>query len=128
MELRSGFVTFGSTQEDLAELIRTSADQLSTTWTLSEEAQDGDLVVFYFTVPVTAFLACGRVIRRSKEKWGDHKKPMAEIGMIRLLPEPVTLRRAKERLGLPWLKTPQGFAKRRHENVALLAVLGGASI
>jgi hypothetical protein len=126
MEQRSGFVSFGSTQDHLADLIRASAEQRNTTWTVAEGAQDGDLVVFYFTIPVAAFLACGRVIRRSKETWGRDKKPMADVGMIRLFPEPVTLRRAKERLALPWLRTPQGFGTRRQENVALLLALGGA--
>ena len=110
----------------MAELIRASADQRSTPWTVAEGAQEGDLVIFYFTIPVAAFLACGRVIRRSDKTWGKDKKPMAEVGMIRLFPEPVMLKRARERLGLAWLKTPQGFAKRRQENVALLLALGGA--
>jgi hypothetical protein len=126
MEQRSGFVSFGSTQAHLEELIRVSADQSTATWTAAEGANDGDLVVFYFTIPVGAFLAYGRILRRSQETWGADKKPMAEVGMIRLLPEPVTLKRAKERLQLPWLKAPQGFAKRRQENVALLLALGGA--
>ena len=65
MDQRSGSVSFGSTQEHLAELIRASANQGSATWTVAEGAQDGDLVVFYFTIPVAAFLAHGRVIRRS---------------------------------------------------------------
>ena len=125
---RSGYVSFGSTQEHLSELIRASAEQSTTTWTVAEEAQEGDLVVFYFTIPISAFLACGRVLRRSEDTWGEDDKPMAEVGILRLFPEPVTLQRAKKRLGLRWLRAPQGFAKKRHENVALLLALGGVSV
>jgi hypothetical protein len=126
MEQRSGFISFGSKPEHLTALIKASAEQDIVTWTVAEDAEPGDLVVFYFTIPVAAFLACGRVIRRSSETW--KKKPMAEIGMIRLFPEPVTLSRARERLAFPWLKTPQGFATRRQEDVALLLILGGAHV
>lgn len=44
----------------------------------------------------------------------------------RLLPEPVSLSRAKNQLALPWLKAGQGFAKRRQEDVHLILALGGA--
>lgn len=122
---RSGFVSFGSTPDHLSGLICHSAQQETTVWTVAEVAQPGDLVVFYFTKRVGAFLACGRVIRRSKETYSEDRKPMAEVGKIRLFPEPVTLQRARERLALRWLQTPQGFALGRKEDVALLVYLGG---
>jgi hypothetical protein len=64
------------------------------------------------------------VIRRSEKKWDG--KPMAEVGMVRLFPEPVSLKSAKERLALPWLKTPSGFGLRAHEGVDLILALGRA--
>lgn len=125
MEERSGFVSFGSTQGHLSGLICLSAEQDTGNWTVAQGAQAGDLVVFYFTKPVAAFLACGRVIRRSDLTYGKDRKPTAEVGMIRLFPEPVTLQRAKDRLALRWLKAPQGFGMGRKENVILLLSLGG---
>jgi hypothetical protein len=125
MEERSGFICFGSTKEHLSGLICMAAEQKTGTWTVAESAQPGDLVVFYFTKPVAAFLACGRVIHRSQMTYGRNHKPMAEVGMIRMFPEPVTLQRAKDRLALGWLRTPQGFALGPKENVTLLFPLAG---
>jgi hypothetical protein len=125
MEENNGFVCFGSTDENLSALIGAASRQENVTWTVAIGAEPGDLVVFYFTEPVGAFLACGRVIRRSEDSFGDDEKPMAEVGRIRLMPEPVTLRRARSALAHPWLKTPSGFGKGRKDGVALLALLGG---
>lgn len=122
---RSGFVSFGSTPDHLSGLICHSAEQDTAVWTVAKGAQPGDLVVFYFTKPVAAFLACGRVIRPSRETYGEDRKPMAEVGKIRLFPEPVTLQRARKRLALRWLQTPQGFAQGRKDDVAILLSLGG---
>jgi hypothetical protein len=121
----SGFVSCGSTAGHLSQMICAATGQRSETCSVAEGASDGDLVVFYFAKPVEAFLGYGRVIRWWQARWNE--KPLAEVGMIRLFPLPVTLKRAKERLGLPWLRAAQGFTRRRQENVAMLLALGGVS-
>jgi hypothetical protein len=121
----SGFVSYGATAGHLSQVVCAAADQRSQTSVVAKGAMDGDLVVFYFTRPVEAFLGYGRVVRWWQEKWNE--RPLAEIGMIRLFPVPVSLKRAKERLALPWLKVAQGFGRRRQENVAMLLSLGGVT-
>jgi hypothetical protein len=121
----SGFVGFVSTPKNIIDLVDWSAKQGTIYWTVCEDARAGDLVVFYAIKPWYAFLAYGKVIKRLGEKWGRGKKPMAEVGMLRLLPEPVSLRRAKERLGMRWLRAAEGFANRRQEDVHLILALGG---
>lgn len=117
----SGYVGFLSKRGDLSQLIECVARQDPVTWTVCEDAGPGDLVVFYAAEPWYAFFAYGKVIRRIEEKWKG--KPMADVGMLRLLPEPVSLQRAKNHLALPWLNAAQGFANRRQENIELVLAL-----
>ena len=119
----SCYVGFASTSRNVQDIVSAAAERTNLTWTISETAIPGDLVVFYATEPVYSFIAYGRVLQDVAEKCrGKHQ---AEIFNVKLLPEPVTLQRAKERLGMRWLDTAKGFGRGRKENLKLITTLGG---
>jgi hypothetical protein len=59
------------------------------------------------------FVAHGRILCRSEQTYGDDDNPMAEVGVIHLLAQPVVLKKAERSLGPPWINAPQGIATRR---------------
>lgn len=121
-----GFIGFASKEKHLIVLLWSCAMHGTVEWTVCEDARPGDLVLFYAMKPWHAFFAHGRVLKRLERKWGRRRNPMAEVGVLRLLPEPVTLRRAKERLGMPWLRAAEGFGRQCQKDVHLILALGGA--
>lgn len=121
------FVSYARHATDVWHLARSAATGKSVTWTVHRSAKAGDLVAFYCMNPLAAFIAHGRVVRRSKDRFGRSRKPMADVGLIQLFPKPVTIQDAKRKLGFPWLRTAQGFELRPCEGVELLIALGKGS-
>jgi hypothetical protein len=110
------WISFGSLEVHAQELVRAAAIGKPIEWTVHQDARPGDDVLFYLTNPVYAFIATGKVEKRSPEDWPglpDKPRPQAFISQIRLLPSPITIQAAK--VNLPhakWLKAPSGFATR----------------
>lgn len=90
------------------------ADDDSVIWTARKNALFNDVVFFYFTAPVSAIVACGRVI---DEVWLNEDiqsdwegKWMAEVGHVELFPENKYIPISKLRAIFPewnWLKMPR---------------------
>jgi hypothetical protein len=73
--------------------------------------------------PLGAFFAHGRVLRRVAQRF-KRRKPMAQVGLIRLLARPVPIRDAKAKLGFSWLRAAQGFEQGPREGVDLIISMG----
>ena len=123
-EPRPEFVSYARHAKDTWELARAAATGETVRWTVHPAAVRGDVVLFYCMRPLGAFIAHGRVLRRLEERFGRRGKPTAEVAMLRLLPQPVTIVDAKRKLAFPWLKAAQGFERHPCEGVSLLIALG----
>jgi hypothetical protein len=118
-----GFVSYARHAEGVWEITRAAATGEVVWWTVHADAEPNDLVLFYCMKPLGAFFAYGRVVQRIERRF-RRNKPMAEVGLVRLLPAPVTISDAKAKLSLAWLKTAQGFERGPREGVDILIAMG----
>lgn len=125
MTARDGYVSVGSKRADLESLICAAAGNDSLLWTVDAKAELHDLVVFYFTQPVSAFVACGKVLGPTPKTHGRSRRRMAQIGKIRLFPRPIPLAEARRMLDASWLRTPQGFG--RGQKAGVVGIVRSAS-
>lgn len=122
-QARARFVSYARDAKNVWELARAAATGEPVWWTVHDSAEQNDTVLFYCMRPLGSFIAHGRVLRRLEQRF-RWRKPMAEVGLIRLLPRPVPIGEAKAKLGLSWLRAAQGFEQGPREGVDVIIAMG----
>jgi hypothetical protein len=105
------YVCLGNPRDHLPDLEGDIADRATVDWTINSKAGPGDMVVFYFTQPLSQILAKGTVLSAPvrNDEPGDYweGKYFCTIGELAWLPTPIHIRDL--RATWPqwgWLKSP----------------------
>lgn len=120
-----GFVGYLDTPKNLRLLVQLAWSRKKGTWPVAPAASVGDVMIFYYTKPLSAFVAHAEVLGCSSELWKG--RPTVKIGSVQMLRRPVPLKLATARTGLAWLKAPAGFGRRRQPGVGRIIALGNSA-